>query len=404
MADHSGEMNVENHTKRNIGIFSATQALNGSSQAIIMSVGGLTGVMLAPTPFLATLPITAMIVGLAATAAPAAIYMQKVGRKKGFLTGTFFGMFAGLMACFAVLQANFWLFCFALVFAGSSAAFGQQYRFAAADSVAPSFKAKAISYVMIGGVLAGFFGPQMANLLRPMFPAAEFAGSYLGLTGMAICTFLLLTQTRLAPPVAKSKNAQGRSVSQLLAAPEILVPIVTGLVSYSLMTFVMVAAPLSMVHGAGHHASQAATAIQWHIIAMYAPSFVTGFIITKIGKEITIALGLILIMAAAAVALTGITVPHFNLALIFLGVGWNFGFIGSTALLTEGYRPEEAGRAQALNEFSVFGAMAIASVSSGILFQTVGWEVVNLVVFPLAAVGLGTLLWARTQRAASQEN
>jgi predicted MFS family arabinose efflux permease len=289
------------------------------------------------------------------------------------------------------------LFCTALAFAGVSAAFVQQYRFAAADSVPADLKPRAISFVLLGGVATGFLGPRLSYVAKDFIPGAEFAGSFLMMAVLAALAIMALSFTRLAPVPRPEEGApKGRSIPQMLRAPELVIPMITGMMSYALMTLVMVATPIAMVHVQGHSTEQATTAIQWHIIAMFLPSLFTGSVIRRIGTHLTIGLGLVFIAACALINLNGTSALHFDLALILLGMGWNFGFVGSTAMLASAYRPEEAQRAQGLNEPLVFGAMAVASVSSGLLLQTIGWQSINVLVLPVATLGLILLAWNDT--------
>lgn len=386
---------------RNIGLLSAVQALGGSSSSIIMSVAALAAVNFAPDQSAATLPVTAMIVGLALTTSTATMVIYRLGRTRGLMLGAAIGIPASVVATLAVILGQFYLFAAGLFLVGMSGAFMQQVRFAAADSVAPEFKSQAISWVMFGGVAAGFLGPQLSALSIGWIPGAEYAASFMVIGVISLLSVLVLAGTRLAPTHAPGATEdKGRPLSVLLRQPEIVLPMLGAALSYALMTLIMVAAPLAMVHLCGHSPADAAGAIQWHVVAMFAPSFVTGAIIKRIGANLVTAIGLLLIIACAAIALNGITVAHFTVTLILLGVGWNFGFIGSTAMLATSYRPQEAGRVQAVNEQVVFGSSAIASLSSGFLLQFVGWESINVLAIPLATLtilllGFGALRQAR---------
>jgi predicted MFS family arabinose efflux permease len=381
---------------RNIGLLSAVQALGGSSTSIIMSVAALAAVNFAPDRSAATLPVTAMIVGLALTTSTATMIIYRLGRTRGLMLGAAIGIPASVIATLAVIFGQFYIFAAGLFLVGASGAFLQQVRFAAADSVGPDLKSQAISWVMFGGVAAGFFGPQLSALTRTWIPGAEYAASFMVIGVLSVISVLVLSGTRLAPVVASGgATGTGRPLSELLRLPEIVLPMLGASLSYALMTLIMVAAPLAMVHLCGHSPNEAAGAIQWHVVAMFAPSFVTGAIIKRIGASLVTAIGLLLIIACAAIALNGISVAHFTATLVLLGIGWNFGFIGSTSMLAASYRPQEAGRVQAINEQVVFGASAIASLSSGVLLQWMGWEAINLLAIPVAAVtilllGLGT--------------
>ncbi|VAW23541.1 Uncharacterized MFS-type transporter [hydrothermal vent metagenome] len=383
---------------RNITMLSLTQAITGSSQSIVISVGALAGIVMAPSRELATVPITAMIVGLALSAFPATYLIHRLGRRNGFIVGAMLAFIAGLAAGFAVFINNFILFSAALALVGSSAAFGQQYRFAIADSVPEAIKGRAISFVLLGGVLAGFVGPKLAFVARNWVGGAQFSGSFLAISMLAVIAIVILTFTRLAPTVSPSVQRKlGRSTGQLLRDPLIFVPIITAMASYALMTFVMVAAPLSMVTVYGHSVEAATTTIQWHVVAMYGPSFITGFLISRFGAHLMAALGLFLILIASLVALNGVSVAHFIAALMLLGLGWNFAFIGATTLLTNAYSLDDAIRAQGINEQFVFGSMALASVGSGVLLQLIGWKAVNILVIPIAILVIGLLLWTLLQ-------
>jgi predicted MFS family arabinose efflux permease len=382
------------HVKRNIFLLSIAQAITGSNQAILAAVGALTGVALAPSPALATLPVTAMVLGTAIATIPATMSIHRLGRRNGFIVGACVAFIAGLVASYAVVAANFILFSFGLALVGISAAFGQQYRFAAADSVPEQWKARAISFVLLGGVLAGFFGPRLSFLAKDWLPGGEFSGSFLVISVLSSVAILVLLFTRLAPVAREIDIAgTGRTLMQLLRSPDIFVPILSGMATYALMIFVMVAAPLAMVKQWGHSVETATTAIQWHVVAMFAPSFFTGGIINRIGSHLTAGIGLFLIMMSAAVALNGVSQWHFYSGLVLLGLGWNFGFIGSTTLLSRAYAPAEAARAQGLNEQLVFGTMAIASIGSGVLLQMIGWQAVNVLVLPVATAGIAILAW-----------
>ncbi len=384
-------------SKRNIALLSLTQALNGSSQGIVMAVGALAGIALAPDPVFATLPTTVMISGLALAAIPATMTIYKLGRKQGFMIGTLLAFLGGIGASYAIAISSFVFFCLALAFVGAGAAFAQQYRYAAADGVSEDFKANAISMVLLGGVLAGFMGPRLSFVAKDWVADTQFSGSFLMISAIAIVAFIVLSFTKLAP-VAKAEHfsESGRSLPELIRTPSVFVPILSGMATYSLMTFVMVAAPLAMVSVCGHSIEVATNAIQWHIIAMFAPSFFTGHIINRIGAHLTAGLGLFLILLCAAINLNGISEWHFYASMVLLGVGWNFGFIGSTTLLTKAYGPMEAAKTQGLNEQLVFGAMAVASIGSGALLQTIGWQSVNVLVIPVATATIALLAWGES--------
>ena len=378
---------------RNVVLLSIAQAVMGSQQALIMATGALIGASFAPDPRLATVPVTAMVVGLALASGPSALLIHRIGRRPAFMLGAIVSVLAGLVAFAGIMIGNFWLFSFGLLLGGAAAAVGQQYRFAAADTVPMAQKGKAISYVLAGGVVAGFSGPALSYFGRTLFPGADYAGSFLAMSGVALLGVAVLSQTHLPGLANRDRAGSGRSLWEIVRSPDVFVPIVAGMASYGLMNFLMVAAPLAMVLLCGHTNEDATFAIQWHIVSMFAPSFVTGTIIARIGARTTTGLGLALTLGSALVALNGISTWHFDLALVLLGVGWNFGFIGATALLAQGYRPEDAAKAQALNEQLVFGMMALGSIGSGVMLQTLGWQALNVLAIPVATGALALLAW-----------
>lgn len=385
---------VRPYVARNISLLALMQAIVGSNQAIIMAVGALTAASLAPDKSMATLPTTFMILGLALMAAPATKIIYALGRRNGFMLGASIGIIAGFIAGLAVYLGSFWLFAIALAVVGASAAFGQQIRFAIADSVPENIQAKAISWVLLGGVAAGFLGPRLSYITKDWVGDVEFTGSFLIIAVLSALGVLILSQTKLAPVrVKREEDPVGRTARELIRVPEIFIPLATGMATYALMTFVMVAAPLAMVHVCGHSPEAATTTIQWHIISMFLPSLFTGSIITRIGSHAVVGIGMLLMLGCALINLNGTSTLHFDIALILLGVGWNFGFIGSTTMLAKAYRPEEASTAQALNEPLVFGTMAIASISSGFLLENIGWESINVMVLPVATAALALLAW-----------
>ncbi len=388
----------EPYAKRNATVLAVASAFGASAAPIMISLGGLTGVyLLGPDKSLATLPVSGFTVGVAAGAIPAATLMRWVGRRTGFIIGAMIGILAGLIAGFSVLLGSFAGFVVGLVVAGLAGAFVQQYRFAAADTGSPAFRARAISWVLAGGVAAAVIGPQTVIFTRDLLEPIPFAGSFFAISvlaaiGMAVVA-LLGGEARGIPK--KEVSTGGRRLVEIVRQPRFIVALICGIGAYSSMSLLMTAAPLAMV-ACGLGENNAALGIQWHVLAMFAPSFATGALIVRFGKETVIAAGLALLTACALIALAGIDLMHFWLALILLGVGWNFGFIGATAMLTETYRADEKSKVQGLNDSLVFGSVAIASLSSGHLFATVGWERINWVAFPVIAVcalalGLGAL-------------
>ncbi len=318
--------------------------------------------------------------------------MRRLGRRNAYLIGATLGATGGLLAAMGVFAASFLIFCLGTFVAGFYAANVQNYRFAAADGVIGSLRARAISLVMVGGLFAAIIGPQLVIWTRGLIPAAPFAGSFLSQVALAALALPVLFQLRMPGAVTGSARTGGRPLLAILLMPRFMLSVACGVVSYGLMTFVMTAAPMAMV-GHGHSVDMAALGIQWHILAMFAPSFITGPLIARFGKERIVAIGLVLLAASAIAALSGTAIGHFWGSLILLGLGWNFGFIGATAMVTDCYAPEERGKAQGANDFMVFGVVAGASFFSGSLLHASGWEAINWLIFPAVALILVPLLW-----------
>jgi MFS family permease len=373
--------------KRAALILAISGALAGSAGAISTGMSGLIGLeLLAPDQHgLATAPITAFIVGAALASIPAALLMQRVGRRTGFNFGLLLGAAGSAAAAAAVLMQSFLAFTLTMVALGASGAFIQQYRFAAADAAEPKFKAQAISWVLAAGVISGVIGPQVAINARWLLPVSAMAGPFIILTALMLVAAAIMLLLVVPPPAPVILGGQGRPLHKIVLTPKFLVALLSAVASFSLMSLVMTATPLAMV---GHHHSMTNSqlAIQWHVIAMFLPSFVTGNLINRFGKGTVVITGFLLIAAAAGVALMGTGVAEFWISLILLGVGWNFAFIGATAMLTDLYRPEEAFKVQALNEFVLFGVVAFASLSSGGLLASAGWATINIIVLPVVVI------------------
>lgn len=377
--------------KRNAVVLAFAQSLGGASPAIVVSIGGLVGHALATNKELATLPVSLLNLGLALGTIPAAMLMRRVGRRIGYMVGAGIGVFGGCLAAFGIASFSFMVFCLGTLIAGMYGSFVQSYRFAATDSASESFRPRAISWVMTGGLAAGIIGPQTVIWTRDAIETAPFAGAFLGHATLALLSMIVVTLLRPAP-VSTVPKSGGRPLREIVSQPRFIVAAITGLVSYGLMSFIMTAAPLAMI-GCGHPVGAAALGIQWHILSMFGPSFFTGRLIGRFGKGRVTAAGLLLIALAAGIGLSGISIAHFWATLILLGIGWNLGFIGATSLVTDCYRPEERTKVQAANDFLVFGSVAIASFSSGKLLNAGGWESVNWLVFPPVVIALVLLSW-----------
>lgn len=372
------------HEFGNIMRLSAGQALAGANTAVAYATGAVIGHTLAPSAALATLPISVLVVGMAACTLPAGAIARTYGRRATFLAGTGSGVIAGLLAALAIVLGSFWLFCLGMAFSGAYAAVGFSYRFAAADCAPPPRHARAMSAVLAGGVFAGVIGPQLVNHTMNLWPPYLFAASYLAQAAVAALSGIVLFGVRLPKPTAQER-AGGRPLFEIARQPRFAVAVICGVVSYVLMNFIMTSAPLAM-RLCGLPQEAANLGLQWHVIAMYAPSFFTGRLMARFGAQRMVLIGLALIAAAAIAGLTGTDTAHFWASLILLGAGWNLGFLGATALVVACHRPEERTRVQSFNDFLVFGAMTLGSFSSGTLLATYGWSTVLWVAFlPLAA-------------------
>lgn len=380
---------------RALNVLFVAQALGGASPPIIISVGGMVGQMLSSDPTASTLPVSLYQLGMALSTLPAAWLMQRYGRRLAYVLGALLGVLSGVMAAQGIVQSNFVLFCLGTSLAGFYAACVQSYRFAAVETaVEASGQARAISTIMVGGLLAAIIGPQVVIWTRDALPMAPFAGSFYGQAALALLALPLLATLRLppAPPTTAHTSGDARPLSEIVRTPQFIVACAAGVTSYGLMAFLMTATPMAMV-ACGLSVGEAALGVQWHVLAMFAPSFFTGRLIARFGKTRITALGLVLIALSGGIALMGLELLHFWGALIVLGVGWNFGFIGATALLTESYRPAERAKVQAVNDFVMFGAVALASFGSGHLLHTAGWNAINAGMLPLIAAVLLLMAW-----------
>ena len=384
--------------RHNIFVLTTAQALGAASPPIIISLGGLVGQQLASDPALVTLPVSLFNLGLAMGTLPAAFVMRGVGRRRGYLLGAGFGIISGLIAAYGIASLSFMIFCLGTFIAGFYGAYVQSYRFAAADGVEGPLKVKAISWVMIGGLIAAIIGPQIVIWTRDSLPDTPYAGSFLAQAGLAMLAVPVLLMLRTPKAAARGAGTDaGRPLMQILRQPRYVLAVSAGVVSYGLMVFIMTAAPIAMV-GHGHSVDHAALGIQWHVLAMFAPSFVTGHLMARFGKERVTAAGLLLIALSGAVALAGLGLWHFWVSLVLLGVGWNFGFIGATAMVTDCHSPAERGKAQGANDFVIFGTVAAASFFAGALLHSSGWQLLNWLIFPAVVVILVPLLWQAGRR------
>jgi MFS family permease len=366
------------------------------SGATIISVTGLAGYMLAEDKALATIPLTAYVLGSACTTIPASLLMGAIGRRAGFQSGTAIGMVGAGIASYAMVAASFWMLCFGMFLLGAYTAFGKYYRFAAADAAAESFRAKAISLTLAGGLLGGVVGPELAKHTRA---AAEYTylGSYISLAFVCLLAMLILSRLDIPKLSAEERKSSGRPLGEIMRQPVFIVAALASMLSYGIMNLMMTSTPLAM-HAHHHHFNDAAFVLSWHMIGMYAPSFFTGSLIQRFGVLNVILAGILILFACIVAALAGTAVLNFWLAMFLLGLGWNFMYVGGSALLTECHTPAERAKTQAANDFMVFGTMAISSTSSGLLLHQSGWHAVNYGSIPFLLLATGATLWLIWQR------
>lgn len=377
--------------RANVFRLALAQALAGANSTVIMTTGAIVGSILAPSAALATLPVSFFVVGTAVATLPAGAIARRRGRNAVFYLGTGAGIVVSLLASLAIYLASFPLFCAATFIGGFYQAVAQSFRFAATDTASPAFRPKALSWVMAGGVFAGVLGPQLVNLTVDLWAPYLFMASFAAQGLVALVAMAVLAGTRLPKPSSATVAGDaGRPLGEIVRQPKFIAAVLSGVVSYGLMNLLMTSAPLAMKM-CGLSLSDANWGIQWHVVAMYLPSFWTGSLVQRFGAKRIVLTGFALILAAAAVNLSGLSTWHFWTGLILLGVGWNFGFVGASSLVIETHRPEERNRVQSFNDFLVFGSMAVASFSSGGLLVEGGWSAVNWVVLPCIAVAVVVL-------------
>lgn len=378
--------------RRNAFVLALAQALAGGNNTVLVATGGIVGAMLAPDKGFATVPISVYVLGLWMGTLPMGALARRFGRRTAFQVGTLFGVLTGLLCCVAVIRGSFLMFNIGAFVSGLYASAHVAYRFAAADTASDAFKPKAISWVLVGGICSGIIGSQVVIATKDAWPPYLFAATYLAQAGLAIVAAVVLSFVRIPPPPTIRAIGQGRSLAEIARQPRFIVAVACGVASYAMMNMVMTSAPLAMLM-CQHSVAEATLGIQWHVIGMYAPSLFSGALIARFGVVRIVALGLLLIAASAVVALSGTTIWNFWIALVLLGVGWNFGFVGATTMVTECHRPNERNKVQAFNDFLVFGSMAVGSFASGQLLADIGWNAVNDVIFPVVLSAGALLLW-----------
>ncbi len=377
---------------RNVVVLAFAQAVLGSQLAIHIILGGLAGAVLADGVSLATLPISIVVVVTMLAAPGASLLMGRFGRRYGFLLGAAAGTVGGALAVLALVQSSFGLFLIASAFFGIYQAFHSFYRFAAADTASERFKPKAISWVFAGGLVSALIGPEIVQLTGDLLAPVPFAGAYLSIIALNLVGAAGLAFLDIPPPRTGHVGVDAAlPLRAVLKRPRLVVAVICGMVGFASMSLVMTSTPLALT-AEGYTTDHAADVVRWHIFAMYAPSFFTGLVIARFGVIKVIAAGLALLAACAAVALSGIELHHFYAALILLGIGWNFAFIGATTLLASAHTPSEQAKVQGLNDFLVFGLVALASFGSGVLLSHDGWRAVQWAMMPALALSAAALV------------
>jgi MFS family permease len=387
---------------KNVLVLASCQALNVTGNVTLISLNGLAGHMLADNKALATLPVTSWVLGSALATMPVSLLMHRVGRARGFMLGAVIGMLGAVLCASSIVMHEFWLLCAGNFVCGAYNAGAGYYRFAAADSAAADGKERAISLVLTGGLIGGVLGPEASKITKDFF-ATPFLGSYASLLVLQALVLVLVQRLQI-PPLTKAEQAEGgRPLGELARQPVYMVAVLAGSVAYAVMNLLMTATPLAM-QSCHHSYSDSAFVIEWHVIGMYAPAFFTGSLIKRFGVLEIMLTGIALNLACVGIALSGVDVPHFWTALVLLGIGWNFLFVGGTTLLTEAYKPAERAKAQGFNDVVMFASMGVSSASAGLLVTGAGWQMVNYASLPfLAMVALAIVALRVSRRRAADE-
>ncbi|MGF1651510.1 MAG: MFS transporter [Hyphomicrobiaceae bacterium] len=383
---------------RNIAVLALSQAFFMCIQTMAIATTPLAAyAMLGVDKSLATLPLVLTHVGIMLTTIPASLLMARIGRRAGFSLGALLGVASGIVSVTAIYEQSFALLCLGSLLQGMCAAFAWYFRFAAADAATERNRAKAIALVMAGGVVAGVLGPETAKYAVDWLNPVMFAGVYLMVSAYAAVVFVLMQALRIPGLTPEQKASSGRRMSEIVRQPAYVVALLSSMFGYAVMTLIMSATPLAML-ACGFGFSDSATVIQWHVIAMFLPSFFTGHLIVRFGVLPIIAIGALLQLGCAVVNLAGIDFANFMIANILVGLGWNFTYVGGSALLTETYAPSERAKVQASHDFTVYAATAFAAGLSGVLQAGPGWQFVNWASIPMMAIVIAAVLWLASAR------
>ena len=378
-------------------------ALTGSVASLTVAAGSLVGHVIAANKALATLPLVLKLFGTMSAGFPASLLMRRMGRRNGFLIGTSLGLIGTLTGAYSILISNFPLFCTSTFTLGMMMGFNQLYRFAAVEVAGPTFKAKAVSLVMAGGIVSGTLGPLLAAQGKDWVDNAPFAGGYLAVAGVYVLVIAILAFLDLPHPTVEERHGTRRPLAEFVTQPNLILAVASASLSYAVMAFIMTATPLAMNHR-DYAFSDTALVIQGHVMGMFLPSFFTGSLIQRFGAPRMMATGVVLNLVCIALNVHGESWWHFWTSLVLLGVGWNFMFISGTTLLTETHRPAEKALVQGCNDFLVFAMAASGSLLAGVLLSVMDWQQLNLIALPLLGVVVITLVWYRLrQRPAAPE-
>ena len=380
-----------NRSRRNVLLLAGCQALLLTNAVTLIAIGALAGYSLAENKVLATLPSAAYVLGGALGTFPASLWMKRVGRRIGFLTGGAFGLLGSSLATLALAIASFPLLCAGTLLLGVYNAFGQYYRFAAADAASPDFKARAISYVLAGGLVGGIVGPEISKFTRDL-AQPTYVASYASLFVFCLAAMAVVSFLSIPDPKEEKAGEKARPLAQIIRQPMFVVAASVAALGYATMNLLMTATPLAMSF-CGHSYSSAASVISAHVVAMFAPSFFTGSLIKRWGVRKVMMAGVVVLFACVAVGLSGQLVANFWWALVLLGIGWNFTYIGGTTLLTQAYRPAEKAKAQGANEMVVFTVQGLSAFGSGVLVNASGWHTLNYVALPLIVAAGLAIAW-----------
>ncbi len=388
-------------SRRNVAVLSGCQGLLLINNSILITVNALAGYALAPNKAIATLPVTMYFIGSMLSTIPMSLLMKQVGRRAGFTLGALCAIVGALVCAAAVYTKNFWMLCAGVLVLGVYFAAGQYYRFAAADTASVDFKSKAISLVLAGGIAGGFIGPETSKLTIDLFEGRTYVGPYFSLVVYALLAVLLLRWLHIPRLSESERREAGRPLAVIARQPAFIVALVCAMASYGVMNLLMAATPLAMV--AHHHPfSDAAFVIQWHIVGMFAPSFFTGSLIRRFGLPQVMLVGVLLNLVCVSIAVSGVEVMNFWLAMLLLGVGWNFMFVGATTLLTETHEPAERAKVQGVNDAAIFITLVASSLASGALFSFQGWQAMNYYALPALALAGGAIVWLAARQRASR--